>query len=760
MKKHNSCRQTCLRFNFSTLTFIFIGFVSLFVWVPLSFSAGVTLGWDPNTEPDLTGYKIYYKTVSSGPTYDGTDAEQGPSAIYLSLDSFASPDSPSYTLTGLQEGQTYYFAVTAVGSAGNESVYSNEVSHEFSQTAFTYTIASSSGSNGSITPSGDLSIAEGATQTYTVSPDANYHVKDVQVDGISVGQVFEYTFSNITSDHSIYASFEADPPITYLITASAGPNGSISPTSAKVNAGDSQSFTIIPDSGYHVEDVLVDGISVGAVTAYTFSALDADHTISASFAVDTFSIQASASSGGVISPSGAVSVSYGGSQSFTITPDSGYHVEDVLVDGVSVGSLSSYTFDQVVEDHTISASFAMDNQAPIADAGPDQSVESGSVVNLVGSNSIDLDDGIASFTWEQISGPMVELLVDPAEPANASFVSPDVSTDGESLVFELTVTDTEGLQSVDSCIINVSWVNMPPVADAGSDQMADEGTTVILDGSKSVDTDDGIVSYLWEQLDGVPVSLSDATAVQPTLLAPDVSIDGISLSFQLTVTDSGGLQSVDTCIVNVSWVNMPPIADAGPDQTLDAGMTANLDGSGSSDADDGIVMYLWKQLSGIPVTLSDTTAINPTFTAPDGITTAEPLLFSLTVTDSGGLESSDSSEIMVEPVIAPQLSTITISSISMGLDKTGRNYKAIVYASVVDGAGNPLVDASVTGNWFLNGQYLNSIADLSTNEGWVRLVSKPVKVKSGDVFSISIVDAVKDGFVYEPNMDSESIAVP
>ncbi|WP_347129062.1 S-layer homology domain-containing protein [Neglectibacter timonensis] len=68
-------------------------------------------------------------------------------------------------------------------------------------------------------------------------------------------------------------------------------------------------------------------------------------------------LTASAGDGGSISPSGAVSVPQGGSQTFSVTPHSGYALRDVLVDGRSVGAVTSYTFENVTEDHSISAVF-------------------------------------------------------------------------------------------------------------------------------------------------------------------------------------------------------------------------------------------------------------------------------------------------------------------------------------------------------------------------------------------------------------------
>jgi hypothetical protein len=75
--------------------------------------------------------------------------------------------------------------------------------------------------------------------------------------------------------------------------------------------------------------------------------------------------------------------------------------------------------------------------------------------------------------------------------------------------------------------------------------------TVTLDGSNSSDPDNDISSYQWNQTGGLSVSLSNTSAARPTFTAPNVGPSGESLTFQLTVTDSGGLQSTDTCIVNL-----------------------------------------------------------------------------------------------------------------------------------------------------------------------------------------------------------------
>jgi type IV pilus assembly protein PilY1 len=151
---------------------------------------------------------------------------------------------------------------------------------------------------------------------------------------------------------------------SYTITASSGANGSISPSGpVSVPAGDSLSFTISPNPGCMILQVLVDGVAVGAVSSYTFTNVNANHTIQASFA-GQYTINTIAGSHGSISPPGPVSIASGGTQSFSILPDSGYTVDRVLVDGVSVGAVSSYLFTNVNADHTIEAQFVSGTAPP------------------------------------------------------------------------------------------------------------------------------------------------------------------------------------------------------------------------------------------------------------------------------------------------------------------------------------------------------------------------------------------------------------
>ena len=204
-----------------------------------------------------------------------------------------------------------------------------------------------------------------------------------------------------------------------------------------------------------------------------------------------------------------------------------------------------------------------------------------------------------------------------------------------------------------ACIMALTMViltacDQPPVADAGPDQTVNGGDTVTLDGSASIDTDPrdptpGVLTFSWTQTAGTSVALSGANTANPTFTAPNVDE---TLTFQLTVTDDEGNSTTDTVDITIVAVeeNIPPTADAGPDQTVNAGDTVTLDGSGSSDPDDDALTFSWTQTDGTDVTLTGDDTANPTFTAPDG---AETLTFELTVDDGNGGTDTDTVNVTV-----------------------------------------------------------------------------------------------------------------
>lgn len=105
-----------------------IAVIFLLVFLPSNpcFSASVSLQWDPNSETDLVGYKLYYRAATSDLPFDGADANEGSSPLVLLLSDLSST-APEKTFTGLDPGLDYYFAVTSYNIDDLESVYSNIV---------------------------------------------------------------------------------------------------------------------------------------------------------------------------------------------------------------------------------------------------------------------------------------------------------------------------------------------------------------------------------------------------------------------------------------------------------------------------------------------------------------------------------------------------------------------------------------------------------------------------------------------------------
>jgi hypothetical protein len=145
-----------------------------------------------------------------------------------------------------------------------------------------FTISASAGEGGIIEPGGNISVFAGFNQSFTISPDSRYSIEEVVVDDVSQGSVSDYTFTDVSADHAINATFAPLP--TYTITTSAGTGGSISPDAeTTVYEGDSLKFIITPESGFEIDSVLVDGSFVGAVNSYEFTGITANHSIEAVF---------------------------------------------------------------------------------------------------------------------------------------------------------------------------------------------------------------------------------------------------------------------------------------------------------------------------------------------------------------------------------------------------------------------------------------------------------------------------------------------
>jgi hypothetical protein len=282
-----------------------------------------------------------------------------------------------------------------------------------------------------------------------------------------------------------------------------------------------------------------------------------------------------------------------------------------------------------------------------ADAGPDQTVDEGTPVDLDGTASSAPNGEELTFSWLQTFGESV--LLEGDNTATPSFIAPDVEN-GETkvLMFRLTVS-AEGLGSAtDLVAIRVVTGNNPPTADAGPDQTVNKRSLVKLEGSGE-DPDGDKLRYDWKQTGGEQVKLSSNITPAPTFTAPAVPNGGSkTLEFTLTVSDRFGGSDSDSVAITVSPVNASPTANAGSDKIVDEQTEVGLTGSGKDPNRDEL-SFKWSQTGGEPVELSSEQIASPTFTAPvvkNGET--KTLTFRLTVDD--GLRGQDTDSVIVRVV--------------------------------------------------------------------------------------------------------------
>jgi alpha-tubulin suppressor-like RCC1 family protein len=362
-------------------------------------------------------------------------------------------------------------SVGAVGTYTFTNVTSNHTIVATFEANPSYTITASAGANGTLSPSGSVSVLGGTNKTFIITPEAGCRVVDVTIDGTSAGPLTTYTFANITQNHSISATFSLI--LFYNISASAGPNGSISPSGAvSVQQFTNQTYTITPNAGYRIADVQVDGASVGAPTSYTFYSVQTTHTISATFSLDVYTVTAAADVNGSITPSGATTVNRGASQTYAIASNPGYQVLNVLVDGASMGAITSYTFTNITANHTINAYFKVITCTITASAG------TGGVISPLGTATLNIG---ASQTYT----------ITPS----AGYRITDVLIDGASAgaVATYAFTNVTGDHTISAIFgTNPSYII---TASAGANGTISPGTVTVLGGVNQKFTFTAVAGY-------------------------------------------------------------------------------------------------------------------------------------------------------------------------------------------------------------------------------------------------------------------------
>ncbi|MBS1664283.1 MAG: T9SS type A sorting domain-containing protein [Bacteroidetes bacterium] len=321
--------------------------------------------------------------------------------------------------------------------------------------------------------------------------------------------------------------------------------------------------------------------------------------------------------------------------------------------GVSGLAQGAYVFQLTVKDNSgVTASDVVKvtvNPAvpvpgtPVVDAGANQTITLPTSSVTLTATASETNGTIVSYAWTQLSGP-----------STAVFGAAVSATTGVSGLaqgvysFQVTVKDNSGVTASDFVKVTVNpapVVPGAPLANAGTDFSITLPTnSVTLSGSGS-ETNGTIVSYAWTQVNG-PSTAVFADASQAVTSASEL-LEGVYL-FQLTIKDNSGVTAFDQVKVTVNAapgapVNQPPVADAGPDMTIEqTAAPVTLDGSASHDPDGTIVKYQWVQTAGLSgVTLTNAGSAKP---AAYGMNPGS-YVFQLTVTDDKGATGQD--EVMV-----------------------------------------------------------------------------------------------------------------
>jgi len=277
------------------------------------------------------------------------------------------------------------------------------------------------------------------------------------------------------------------------------------------------------------------------------------------------------------------------------------------------------------EEHKIIPDVKLDKTNPTANAGADQAVDEDTSMTFDGSASFD-NINITSYTWTFFD----------ETPQTLTGVNPNYTfnTPGNYNV-TLTITDAALNSATDTVVVTVLDITKP-IANAGDDRVIHEGTQVTFNGSSSTDNVE-IVSYIWTFVDVTQQTLLDANATY-IFATPGV------YTVTLNVSDAADNWDTDEVIITVLDVTMP-VADAGPNQTIDEDTSMTFDGSASID-NVGITSYTWSFFDVTPQTL---TGMNPTYT----FNTPGNYPVTLTVTDAALNSATDTVVVTVLDITKP-----------------------------------------------------------------------------------------------------------
>ena len=282
--------------------------------------------------------------------------------------------------------------------------------------------------------------------------------------------------------------------------------------------------------------------------------------------------------------------------------------------GVYVFSLqvNDGKLDSAVVTTTVTASAV--NVAPVANPGAIQSVVLGTVT-LDGSGSTDANGDTLTYKWVLLAKPPGSS----AALSSTTTAKPTFTADLLGVyVASLVVSDGKLSSELLTTTVSAAAANVAPVANAGPYQNMVVKTTATLNGTGSTDANTGdTLTYKWVMVSrplASSATLSSDTASKPTFYA-DVVGDYV---FSLQVNDGKLASNMSYVTVTAGAANVAPVANAGSAQTVARGATVTLDGSGSTDANNDVLIYRWTLTArppGSAASLSVSSLQKPTFVA-------------------------------------------------------------------------------------------------------------------------------------------------
>lgn len=605
-------------------SFLALIILAMIVLFPMSgIAASIRVSWNPNTDLDLAGYKLYY----------GTGARNYTSSVNVG-------NVTTYQITNLDTGRTYYVSLKAYDNAGNESVYSDEVSAYIPVPDTT-------------PPTGSVVINAGAATTSSRSVTLTLNATDSGgVAGMKLsndGQTWTAECSYATPQAWVLSSGDGTRTVSVLFKDTSG-NWMTTPASDTiVLAQDSDGDGMLDaweiahgldpnnanDAGLDADN---DGIT--NIEEY-YNGTDPQYRYDNAPVVEAganqqsdptrISLDGSSSS----DPNGDV-ITYIWSQvSGPQVSLENAQTKRASFLGIAAGQ---YTFRLSCSDGKTTSSdtttVTINNVAPTVNAGNDVTIDAGQTVTLHAAGQ-DANNNSLGYSWTLVDGPSITLPV-----MNTQNISITPQNPG---LYKFAVRCSDGVNQSpsDEVYVTANAINHAPTAEAGVDKDVQFGTRVNLDGRSSSDPDGNPLSYSWAQVSGPQATLYNAQSAQPYF---DATLTG-TLMFELIVNDGKVNSTPDTVTIRVLKANNAPIADAGTNMKVKVGTMVTLDASASTDPDGDILTYRWEQVSGATVELTGFNTMNPSFTP----TVTGVLEFKVVVSD-GQASAEDSVQITVDSI--------------------------------------------------------------------------------------------------------------